>query len=71
MRRFEPNATLMAITYRYDDYANRLITRCEGPITYAEVMEHFRQLTRDSRLKQHCDVLLDLTFLVSMPTAQQ
>jgi hypothetical protein len=63
--------TLMPVTYRYDEFANRLVTRCEGPITYADVVEHFRHLTRDVRLKPNCDVLLDFTFLVAMPTAQQ
>ena len=61
----------MPVTYRYDEFANRLITRCEGAITYADVMEHFRQLTRDARLKPNSDVLLDLAFLITLPTAQQ
>lgn len=61
----------MPVDYRYDEFSNRLVTRCEGPTTYAQVMDHFRDLTRDSRLKLHCDVLLDLTFMIAFPTAQQ
>ena len=61
----------MPVNYRYDEFANRLVTRCEGSTTYAQVMEHFRHLTGDARLKQHCDVLLDLTFLIAFPTTQQ
>ena len=61
----------MSVTYRYDELANRLLTRCEGAVTYGEVMEHFRQLTRDARLKPNCDVLLDLSFMVGSPTGNQ
>jgi len=59
------------VTYRYDEFANRLMTRCQGAVTQAEVMEHFRQLGRDSRLRPNCDVLLDLTFQARLPTADQ
>ena len=61
----------MPVTYRYDEVANRLTTRCEGAVTQAEVLEHFRQLGRDSRLRPNCDVLLDLTFQTRLPTADQ
>jgi len=61
----------MPITYRYDDTANRLVTRCEGAVTYQEVVEHFRQLGRDRRIKPHCDVVLDLSFQARLATAEQ
>ena len=61
----------MPVSYRYDDLANRLQTRCEGAVTYTEVKEHFKQLTRDSRLRANCDVLLDLTFMEGHATAEQ
>jgi hypothetical protein len=61
----------MSVTYRYDEFANRLQTRCEGSVTYADVMEHFRQLTRDARLKPNCDVLLDFSFMLGSPTGEQ
>lgn len=47
------------------------MTRCEGAVTKTEVIEHFRQLGRDSRLRPNCDVLLDLTFQMGLPTAEQ
>ncbi len=61
----------MPVTYRYDEFTNRLMTRCEGAVTKTEVIEHFRQLGRDSRLRPNCDVLLDLTFQMGLPTAEQ
>jgi hypothetical protein len=61
----------MPIPYRYDEFANRLLTRCEGVVTQAEVLGHFRQLTRDARLRPRCDVLLDLSFMASMPSTEQ
>ena len=61
----------ISVNYRYDEFANRLTTRCEGAVNLAEVAEHFRKLGRDARLKPHCDVLLDLAFLTRLPTAGQ
>lgn len=61
----------MPVTYRYDEFANRLMTRCEGAVNLAEVAEHFRRLGRDARLKPHCDVLLDLAFLTRLPSTDQ
>jgi hypothetical protein len=59
------------VTYRYDEFTNRLMTRCEGAVTKDEVMEHFRQLGRDARLRPLCDVLLDVSFQTRLPTADQ
>jgi len=61
----------MPVTYRYDELTNRRLTRCEGAVTYAEVMQHFRQLTRDPRLRPHCDVLLDFSFIIGAPSGEQ
>jgi hypothetical protein len=61
----------MPITYRHDDLANRLVTRCEGSVRFPEVVEHFRQLGRDPRIKPGCDVILDLSFQTAMPTPEQ
>jgi hypothetical protein len=63
--------SLMPIAYRYDTFANRLLTRCEGVVTPTDVMEHFRQLMRDVRLRPNCDVLLDLSFMANMPSTKQ
>jgi hypothetical protein len=61
----------MPVTYRYDELTNRLLTRCEGSVTYADVMQHFQHLTRDARLRPSCDVLLDFSFMVGSPTGDQ
>ena len=61
----------MPVDYRYDEFANRVMTRCEGAVNLAEVTEHFRRLGRDARLKPHCDVLLDLAFLTRLPSPEQ
>jgi hypothetical protein len=61
----------MPVNYRYDESANRLMTRCEGDVNLSEVAEHFRKLGRDARLKPHCDVLLDLAFLTRLPSPEQ
>ena len=61
----------MPVTYRYDAVTNRLTTRCEGAVTQSEVIEHFRQLGRDSRLRPNCCVLLDVSFQTRLPTADQ
>ena len=61
----------MRVDYRYDELTNRLTTRCEGSVSLADVVEHFRKLGRDSRLKPRCDVVLDLEFLSTLPTVTQ
>jgi hypothetical protein len=61
----------MPVNYRYDESANRLMTRCEGDVNLSEIAEHFRKLGRDARLKPHCDVLLDLAFLTRLPSPEQ
>ena len=61
----------MPVSYRYDASTNRLTTRCEGAVTQQEVIEHFRQLGRDGRLRPGCDVLLDLSFQEALPTSDQ
>ena len=61
----------MPVTYRYDEFTNRLVTRCEGAVTQQEVFDHFRQLGRDARLRPLCDVLLDVSFQTRLPTADQ
>ncbi|HEY6598562.1 MAG TPA: hypothetical protein VIZ30_04590, partial [Pseudomonadales bacterium] len=61
----------MPVNYRYDDVANRLLTRCEGHVNLAEVADHFRKLGRDARLKPQCDVLLDVAFMTTPPSPAQ
>ena len=61
----------MPITYRYDDVTNRLVTRCEGAVLFADVVAHFRNLGRDARIKPRCDVALDLSFQTRLPSVDQ
>ena len=61
----------MPVDYRYDELVNRVMTRCEGDVNLAEVVEHFRRLGRDARLRPHCDIVLDLAFMTRLPTAAQ
>jgi hypothetical protein len=57
---------------RYDiDKASRLIrTKCSGPVTIEEVLEHFRVLEQDPECPDRVDVLLDLSEQTSIPKRQ-
>jgi hypothetical protein len=57
----------MPIHYRYDDTAHRVLTRCEGQLTLQEVISHFRELSRSTRLHPGSDVLVDVTFQTNVP----
>ena len=57
----------MPIHYRYDDAARRVLTRCEGQLTLPEVISHFRELSRSTRLHPGSDVLVDVTFQTNIP----
>lgn len=70
VRKLKKRATV-PVNYRYDEFANRLLTRCEGAVNLAEVGAHFKKLGRDARLKPNCDVVLDLSFQTHLPTAGQ
>jgi hypothetical protein len=61
----------MPITYWYDDSSHRLVTRCEGNVRFADVVEHFRQLGQDARITPRSDVVLDLSFQTALPTPEQ
>jgi hypothetical protein len=57
----------MPVTYQIDK-ANKIIrTRCTGPVTIEEVIEHFRVLERDPDRPDQLDVLLDLSYETSVP----
>src|SRR5262245_35679533 len=60
-------AQCMPIHYRYDDAARRLLTRCEGQLTLQEVISHFRELSRSTRLHPGSDVVVDVTFQTNVP----
>lgn len=65
-REFE-SIQCMPVKYQIDK-ANRIIrTKCIGPVTIEEVVEHFRALERDPDCPNHVDVLLDLSEETSVP----
>jgi hypothetical protein len=57
----------MPVKYQIDK-ANKIIrTRCSGPVTIEEVVDHFRVLERDPDCPDRLDVLLDLSEATSVP----
>jgi hypothetical protein len=61
----------MPVTYRIGK-ADRIIrTRCEGPVTLDEVIDHFRELGKDPECPAHPDVLLDLRRATVEPKSDQ
>lgn len=59
------------VTYRLDPSTGLIETRCAGPVSLDDVMQHFVQLQADPRLPERLDVLLDLTEVTSVPEAGQ
>jgi hypothetical protein len=58
----------MPVTYQIDQ-ANKLIrTRCVGPVTIEEVIDHFCKLEEDPGCPDRLNVLLDLSEETSVPT---
>ena len=60
----------MPVTYQINKADKIVRTRCTGPVTIEEVIEHFRVLAQDSNCPDHLDVLLDLSGETSVPTTQ-
>jgi hypothetical protein len=61
----------MPISYRFDQAADLIRTRCTGDVTFQEVLDHFRELERDPSRPPRLDVLLDLTDMESLPDSGQ
>lgn len=61
----------MPVTYTIDAASKLIRTACSGPITLADVMEHFRQLKGDPACVGYFDVLLDLREADSLPESDQ
>ena len=60
----------MPVTYQIDK-ANRIIrTKCTGPVTIEEVLDHFRLLEGNPNCPDRADVLLDLSKQSSIPDAE-
>jgi len=61
----------MPVVYEIDKAKHRIHTRCVGPVTLDEVLQHFIDLVRDPDCPEWLDVLLDLTEQTSLPTTGQ
>jgi len=57
----------MPVTYQIDKANNIIRTKCIGPVTIEEVIDHFRVLERDPDCPERLDVLLDLSEQTSIP----
>jgi hypothetical protein len=61
----------MPVTYRIDPERKRILTRCAGNTTLAEVLAHFDELELDANCPPGADVLLDLTAMTNLPNVGQ
>ena len=61
----------MPVTYRIDPEHKRILTRCAGNTTLAEVLAHFDELELDANCPPGADVLLDLTGMTNLPNVGQ
>ena len=61
----------MPVTYTIDSARNIIHTRCEGSVSFEEVITHFKTLTSDPKCPPRLNVLLDLTGVTSAPTSEQ
>jgi hypothetical protein len=61
----------MPVTYVVDATEHLIRTVCARPLTFADVLEHFRELSEDPACTGHLDVLLDLTDADSVPETSQ
>ena len=61
----------MPIRYELDREAKLIDTRCEGAVTFAEVLAHFDELAGLAPLPSPLDVLLDLSAQTSLPETPQ
>jgi hypothetical protein len=61
----------MPVTYQIDPARHLIRTKCIGPITLQEVLQHFQDLKADLSRPEWLDVLLDLDELTSLPSSAE
>jgi hypothetical protein len=61
----------MPVTYKIDAARRLIHTTCSRPLTFTEVMEHFRTLKEDPACTGRLDVLLDVSEADSLPVSSQ
>jgi hypothetical protein len=62
---------VMPVTYRIDTERRIIHTACARPLTFAQVMDHFRELSEDPACAGRLDVLLDVTDVDMLPDSSQ
>jgi hypothetical protein len=61
----------MPVTYSIDPYEKIIRTTCGSPLTFAEVIGHFRELHQDPTCAGYLDVLLDVSTADALPESGQ
>ena len=61
----------MPVTYVIEPARMRIHTTCSGPVSLADVIDHFRPLREDPACTGHLDVLLDVSDVDSLPESNQ
>lgn len=61
----------MPVTYRIDTERRIIHTACTRPLTFAQVIDHFRELSADPACSGRLDVLLDVTAIDLLPNSSQ
>jgi hypothetical protein len=59
------------VTYSIDPTRQLIRTTCVRPLTFAQVIDHFRELNEDPACSGRLDVLLDVTDIDSLPDSSQ
>ena len=61
----------MPVTYQIDEARKLIHTICSRPLTFTEVIEHFRTLRQDPACTGRLDVLLDVSDADTLPESRQ
>jgi len=59
------------VTYQIDAARKLIHTVCSRPLTFTEVIEHFRALQKDPACAGYLDVLLDVSDADTLPESRQ
>jgi hypothetical protein len=61
----------MPVVYKIDRVNQIIRTKCIGPVTIEEVVDHFRTLEHDPNCPDYLDVLLDVSEETTIPTKEE
>ena len=61
----------MPVTYQIDSTRHVIQTVCSRPLTFEQVIDHFRELSEDPACSGRLDVLLDVTDVDLLPNSSQ